>query len=106
MASSARYRWVIAHQEEEARRDQDIETMTGELDLRGQWGDPPEPTASVPASERHVPASERKGDRRARRPRRATPPPPPRPPGPAAKPGAASGPARPTPCAAPCTAPA
>ena len=63
MASSARYRWVIAHQEEEARRDQDIETMTGELDLRGQWGDPPEPTASVPASERNVPASERKGDR-------------------------------------------
>ncbi|ATG56134.1 ABC transporter [Brachybacterium ginsengisoli] len=34
MASSARYRWVIANQEEERRRDQDIETLTGELDLR------------------------------------------------------------------------
>ena len=34
MASSARYRWVIAHQEEERRRDQDIETLTGELELR------------------------------------------------------------------------
>ncbi|MBB5832804.1 ATP-binding cassette subfamily B protein [Brachybacterium aquaticum] len=35
MARSARYRWVIANQEEEKRRDQDIETLTGELDLRG-----------------------------------------------------------------------
>ncbi|MCW1803841.1 ABC transporter ATP-binding protein [Brachybacterium squillarum] len=35
MASSARYRWVIANQEEETRRDQDIEALTGELDLRG-----------------------------------------------------------------------
>ncbi|MDN6399706.1 MAG: ABC transporter ATP-binding protein/permease [Brachybacterium sp.] len=34
MASSARYRWVIAYQEEERRRDQDIETLTGELELR------------------------------------------------------------------------
>ena len=34
MASSARYRWVIAHQAEERRRDQDIETLTGELELR------------------------------------------------------------------------
>ncbi|ATG50359.1 ABC transporter [Brachybacterium vulturis] len=34
MASSSRYRWVIAHQEEERRRDQDIETLTGELELR------------------------------------------------------------------------
>ena len=34
MASSARYRWVIANQEEERRRDQDIETLTGELELR------------------------------------------------------------------------
>jgi len=34
MASSARYRWVIANQEEETRRDQDIEALTGELDLR------------------------------------------------------------------------
>jgi ATP-binding cassette subfamily B protein len=34
MHSSARYRYVIANQEEEARRDQDIETLTGELDLR------------------------------------------------------------------------
>ncbi|ASK65966.1 ABC transporter [Brachybacterium avium] len=34
LASSARYRWVIAHQEEERRRDQDIETLTGELELR------------------------------------------------------------------------
>ena len=32
--SSARYRWVIANQEEERRRDQDIETLTGELELR------------------------------------------------------------------------
>ena len=38
MASSARYRWVIANQEEERRRGQDIETMTGELDLRGISG--------------------------------------------------------------------
>lgn len=37
MESSPRYRWVIANQEEEARRDRDIETMTGELDLRGLW---------------------------------------------------------------------
>lgn len=34
MATSARYRWVIANQEEERRRDQDIETLTGELELR------------------------------------------------------------------------
>ena len=34
MGSSARYRWVIANQEEERRRDQDIETLTGELELR------------------------------------------------------------------------
>ena len=34
MDSSARYRWVIAHQAEERRRDQDIETLTGELELR------------------------------------------------------------------------
>ena len=34
MESSARYRWVIAHQAEERRRDQDIETLTGELELR------------------------------------------------------------------------
>ena len=34
MARSARYRWVIANQEEERRRDQDIETLTGELELR------------------------------------------------------------------------
>jgi len=34
MVSSARYRWVIANQEEERRRDQDIETLTGELELR------------------------------------------------------------------------
>lgn len=34
MASSARYRWVIANQEEETRRDQDIEALTGELDVR------------------------------------------------------------------------
>ena len=34
MASSPRYRWVIANQEEETRRDQDIEALTGELDLR------------------------------------------------------------------------
>lgn len=34
LASSARYRWVIANQEEERRRDQDIETLTGELELR------------------------------------------------------------------------
>lgn len=39
MRSSPRYRWVIADQEEEARRDQDIETMTGELDLRGIGGE-------------------------------------------------------------------
>ncbi|MGY5766506.1 ABC transporter ATP-binding protein [Brachybacterium sp. DNPG3] len=38
MRTSARYRYVIANQEEEARRDQDIETLTGELDLRGAWG--------------------------------------------------------------------
>jgi ATP-binding cassette subfamily B protein len=37
MARSARYRWVIANQEEERRRDQDIETLTGELDMRGAW---------------------------------------------------------------------
>lgn len=37
MESSPRYRWVIANQEEEARRDRDIETITGELDLRGLW---------------------------------------------------------------------
>ncbi len=40
MESSPRYRWVIANQEEEARRDRDIETMTGELDLRGLWTEP------------------------------------------------------------------
>ena len=40
MESSSRYRWVIANQEEEARRDRDIETMTGELDLRGLWTEP------------------------------------------------------------------
>ncbi|UQN28521.1 ABC transporter ATP-binding protein [Brachybacterium kimchii] len=34
MRSSARYRYVIANQEEEARSNQDIETLTGELDLR------------------------------------------------------------------------
>ncbi|NMA76186.1 MAG: ABC transporter ATP-binding protein [Actinomycetales bacterium] len=34
MENSARYRWVIAHQAEERRRDQDIETLTGELELR------------------------------------------------------------------------
>ncbi|MGO1895408.1 MAG: ABC transporter ATP-binding protein, partial [Brachybacterium sp.] len=34
METSARYRWVIAHQAEERRRDQDIETLTGELELR------------------------------------------------------------------------
>src|SRR5699024_5967299 len=34
MASSARYRWVIANQAEERRRDQDIVTLTGELELR------------------------------------------------------------------------
>ncbi|WP_114853226.1 ABC transporter ATP-binding protein [Brachybacterium sp. YJGR34] len=34
MRTSARYRWVIANQEEEKRRDQDIETLTGELELR------------------------------------------------------------------------
>jgi ATP-binding cassette subfamily B protein len=34
MAGSARYRWVIANQAEERRRDQDIETLTGELELR------------------------------------------------------------------------
>ncbi|MBP2409854.1 ATP-binding cassette subfamily B protein [Brachybacterium fresconis] len=33
LKSSARYRWVIANQAEEARRDQDIETLTGELEL-------------------------------------------------------------------------
>ncbi|MGO2310876.1 ABC transporter ATP-binding protein [Brachybacterium tyrofermentans] len=33
LKTSARYRWVIANQEEEARRDQDIETLTGELEL-------------------------------------------------------------------------
>src|SRR5699024_12511046 len=54
MASSARYRWAIAQQEEEARRDQDIETMTGELDLRGPWGDQPEANAAVPASRRNA----------------------------------------------------
>lgn len=37
MASSARYRYVIANQADEARRDQDIVTLTGELDLRGAW---------------------------------------------------------------------
>ena len=40
MESSPRYRWVIANQEEEARRDRDIETITGELDLRGLWTEP------------------------------------------------------------------
>ncbi|WP_422116264.1 ABC transporter ATP-binding protein [Brachybacterium sp. UNK5269] len=34
METSPRYRWVIAHQAEEKRRDQDIETLTGELELR------------------------------------------------------------------------
>ncbi|MGP9613208.1 ABC transporter ATP-binding protein [Brachybacterium sp. AOP42-B2-9] len=34
MATSARYRWVIANQAEQRRRDQDIETLTGELELR------------------------------------------------------------------------
>lgn len=34
MRRSSQYRYVIAHQAEEARRDQDIETLTGELDLR------------------------------------------------------------------------
>ncbi|MGO3208505.1 ABC transporter ATP-binding protein [Brachybacterium sp. AOP42-C2-15] len=34
MATSARYRWVIANQAEERRRDQDIETLTCELELR------------------------------------------------------------------------
>nr|WP_253705346.1 ABC transporter ATP-binding protein [Brachybacterium sp. P6-10-X1] len=33
LKSSPRYRWVIANQAEEARRDQDIETLTGELEL-------------------------------------------------------------------------
>ncbi|MGO1946761.1 MULTISPECIES: ABC transporter ATP-binding protein [Brachybacterium] len=33
MKTSPRYRWVIANQEEEVRRDQDIETLTGELEL-------------------------------------------------------------------------
>ena len=37
MASSPRYRWVIANQEEERRRNQDVETLTGELDLRGAF---------------------------------------------------------------------
>lgn len=40
MRTSPRYRWVIANQEEEARRDRDIEAMTGELDLRGLWTEP------------------------------------------------------------------
>lgn len=39
MERSERYRWVIATQEEETRRDQDIETLTGELDLRGVRGE-------------------------------------------------------------------
>jgi ATP-binding cassette subfamily B protein len=34
MRSSARYRYVIANQEEEARSNQDIVTLTGELDLQ------------------------------------------------------------------------
>ncbi|MBP2381041.1 ATP-binding cassette subfamily B protein [Brachybacterium sacelli] len=34
LESSPRYRWVIANQQEEARRDQDIVTLTGELELR------------------------------------------------------------------------
>ena len=55
MASSARYRWVIAHQEEEARRDQDIETMTGELDLRGQWIDRSETAEAVSEADPTVP---------------------------------------------------
>src|SRR5699024_2014461 len=54
MASSARYRWVIAHQEEERRREQDIETLTGELELRaiqaqGRWP-PPSPTRTIRSS--------------------------------------------------------
>ena len=40
MRTSPRYRWVIANQEEEARHDRDIETMTGELDLQGLWTEP------------------------------------------------------------------
>ncbi|WP_106507788.1 ABC transporter ATP-binding protein [Brachybacterium timonense] len=38
MRTSARYRWVIANQEEEARRDRDIETLTGELNLSALQG--------------------------------------------------------------------
>src|SRR5690625_597342 len=63
VASAARSRGVIAPPEADARRAPDVETTTGQLYLRGQWGDRPEPTAPVPASERNVPASERKGDR-------------------------------------------
>ncbi|WP_432803656.1 ABC transporter ATP-binding protein [Brachybacterium sillae] len=39
LASSARYRFVIAAQEQEAREARTIETLTGEMDLRGVAGE-------------------------------------------------------------------
>ncbi|MGO2756232.1 ABC transporter ATP-binding protein [Brachybacterium alimentarium] len=52
MKTSPRYRWVIANQEEEVRRDQDIETLTGELELSAiqQAASASEPSAGASGS--------------------------------------------------------
>ncbi|MGP5624976.1 ABC transporter ATP-binding protein [Brachybacterium alimentarium] len=52
MKTSPRYRWVIANQEEEVRRDQDIETLTGELELSAiqQAASASEPSAGASSS--------------------------------------------------------
>ncbi|MGO2994956.1 MAG: ABC transporter ATP-binding protein [Brachybacterium alimentarium] len=53
MKTSPRYRWVIANQEEEVRRDQDIETLTGELELSAiqQAASASEPSAGASSSD-------------------------------------------------------
>ncbi|MGP5376965.1 ABC transporter ATP-binding protein [Brachybacterium alimentarium] len=53
MKTSPRYRWVIANQEEEVRRDQDIETLTGELELSAiqQAASAADPSAGASSSD-------------------------------------------------------
>ncbi|MGP5052083.1 ABC transporter ATP-binding protein [Brachybacterium alimentarium] len=53
MKTSPRYRWVIANQEEEVRRDQDIETLTGELELSAiqQAASASDPSAGTSSSD-------------------------------------------------------
>ncbi|MDN5688438.1 MAG: ABC transporter ATP-binding protein/permease [Brachybacterium sp.] len=65
LKTSARYRWVIANQAEEARRDQDIETLTGELELAAiqqAAGDEP-PTAGPDGTPAAPPGDPAEADR-------------------------------------------